>query len=248
MQLRSASIELTPDWSTSTSPRSLEPGQILVRVEAAGMNPMDRAIADGAFSEVFPATFPLILGVDVAGVVEAVGEGAGPYAIGDRVFGKILSQIPLGASGAYADYAAIATDATVAAVPDGMSSDVAATLPTPGVTAFPASPARPRPSGAKTIAVVGAGGAVGGFLTQLLATAGARVLAIAFPRQADRVRSYGAQEVLDATGAPVADQIRQAAPGGVDGLVDLVSDPEHFLVLANTVRSDGTAVSTQIRR
>src|SRR5271156_274781 len=102
------------------------PGQVLVKVEAAGMNPLDKAIASGAFSEVKPATFPLILGVDVAGVVEAVGEGASPYAIGDRVFGKILSP-PLGASGAYADYAAIATDATVAMVPDGLSSDVAAT-------------------------------------------------------------------------------------------------------------------------
>jgi NADPH:quinone reductase len=219
------------------------PGQILVRVEAAGMNPMDRAIADGAFSEVFPATFPLILGVDVAGVVEAVGEGSGLYSIGDRVFGKILSP-PLGASGAYADYAAIAADATVSAVPDGLSSDVAATLPTPGVTAFQLARSL-EPSGAKTIAVVGAGGAVGGFLTQLLATAGARVLAVAFARQADRLRSYGAHEVLDATGAPVADQIRRAAPGGVDVLVDLVSDPEQFLVLANSVRSDGTAVSTR---
>ena len=99
------------------------------------MNPLDQAIASGAFSEVFPATFPLILGVDVAGVVEAVGDGPGPYSIGDRVFGQLLSP-PLGSSGAYADYATIAADATVATVPDAVSSEVAATLPTPGVTAL----------------------------------------------------------------------------------------------------------------
>ena len=165
------------------------PGQVLVKVQAAGMNPMDQAIASGAFSEVFPATFPLILGVDVAGVVEAIGEGAGPYSIGDRVFGQLLSP-PLGSSGAYAEYVTVAADATVATVPDTVSSEIAATLPTPGVTALQLSRSI-EPSTAKTIAVIGAGGAVGGFLTQLLVASGARVLAIALPPQADRVRGYG---------------------------------------------------------
>jgi NADPH:quinone reductase len=74
------------------------PGQVLVKVQAAGMNPMDRAIANGAFSGVLPATFPLILGVDLAGVVEAVGDGPGPYSISDRVFGQVLTP-PLGPNG-----------------------------------------------------------------------------------------------------------------------------------------------------
>jgi NADPH:quinone reductase-like Zn-dependent oxidoreductase len=203
---------------------------------------MDRAIANGAFSEVFPATFPLILGVDVAGVVEAVGRGPGPFSIGDRVFGQLLSP-PLGSSGAYADYAAVAADATVATVPDTVSSEVAATLPTPGVTALQLARSL-EPLAAKTIAVVGAGGAVGGFLTQLLVASGARVVAVALPPQADRVRGYGAHEVIDATAAPI-DHIRRAVPNGVDALVDLVSDPEHFTLLAGTVRSGGTAVSTR---
>jgi NADPH:quinone reductase-like Zn-dependent oxidoreductase len=67
------------------------PGQVLVKVQAAGMNPMDQAIASGAFSEFLPATFPLILGVDVAGIVEAVGDGPGPYSVSDRVFGQSSS-------------------------------------------------------------------------------------------------------------------------------------------------------------
>ena len=219
------------------------PGQVLVKVQAAGMNPMDRAIANGAFSGVLPATFPLILGLDLAGVVEAVGDGPGPYSIGDRVFGQLLTP-PLGSSGAYADYAAVAAHATVATVPDTVSSEVAATLPTPGVTALQLARSL-EPLAAKTIAVVGAGGAVGGFLTQLLVAAGARVLAVALPPQVDRVRGYGAQEVIDATAAPPADQIREAVPIGVDGLVDLVSDPEQFASFTHTVRSGGTAVSTR---
>jgi NADPH:quinone reductase len=218
------------------------PGQLLVKVQAAGMNPMDQAIASGAFSEFFPATFPLILGVDVAGVVEDTGDGPGPYSIGDRVFGQLLTP-PLGSSGAYADYAAVAADGTVASVPDAISSEVAATLPTPGVTALQLARLL-EASAAKTVAVVGAGGAVGGFLTQLLVGSGARVLAVALPPQADRVQGYGAQQVIDATATPT-DHIRRAAPNGVDALVDLVSDPEQFALLADTVRSKGTAVSTR---
>ncbi|MGD0395103.1 MAG: NADP-dependent oxidoreductase [Acidimicrobiales bacterium] len=217
------------------------PGEILIKVQAAGMNPIDRAIASGAFSEVYPATFPLILGVDVAGVVEVVGDGPGPYSIGDRVFGQLLKP-PIGLSGAYAEYATVAMDANLAIVPDAVSSEVAATLPTPGVTALQLARSL-EPSAAKTIALIGAGGAVGGMFSQLLVASGARVLAVVLPLQADRVRSYGA-EVMDSTATPT-DHIRRAAPNGVDVLVDLVSDPEQFAALADIVRPGGTAISTR---
>jgi NADPH:quinone reductase-like Zn-dependent oxidoreductase len=219
------------------------PGQVLVKVQAAGMNPMDQAIASGAFSDAIPASFPLILGVDVAGVIEAVGDGPVPYAIGNRVFGQLLAP-PLGASGAYADYAVVAADATVAPVPDALSSEVAATLPTPGVTALQLARSLEPLVANAVVVIIGAGGVVGGFLTQLLVAAGARVLAVALPPQADRVRGYGAQEMIDGTATPT-DQIRRAAPTGVDVLVDLVSDSERFAALSDTVRSDGTAVSTR---
>ena len=218
------------------------PGQALIRVEAAGMNPLDQAIASGAFSELFPATFPLILGVDVVGVIEDVGRVPSPYGIGDRVFGQLLSP-PLGASGAYADYTRIDADATVASVPDTLTSEVAAALPTPGVTALQLERLL-EPSATKTIAVAGAGGAVGGFLTQLLATSGARVMAFTLPEQTDRVRGYGAHLVIDDTTVP-ADQLLRAAPSGIDALVDLVSDPGQFALLSDTVRPGGTAISTR---
>jgi NADPH:quinone reductase len=217
------------------------PGEILVKVQAAGLNPIDQAIANGAFSEIYPATFPLILGVDVAGVVKVVGDGPGPFSVGDRVFGQLLTP-PIGASGAYAEYATIATDANLAIVPEAMSSDVAATLPTPGVTALQLARSL-EPMAATTIAVVGAGGAVGGTISQLLTAAGARVLAVVLAPQADRVRSYGA-EVIESTAAPI-DDIRRAAPNGVDVLVDLVSDADQFASLSDSIRSGGTAISTR---
>jgi NADPH:quinone reductase len=216
------------------------PGQILVKVQAAGMNPIDLAIASGAFSEVYPATFPLILGVDVAGVVEFVADGPGPYSIGDRVFGQLLKP-PIGSSGAYAEYATVATDANLAIVPDAVSSEVAATLPTPGVTALQLARSL-EPSAEKTIALIGAGGAVGGIFSQLLVASGARVLAVVLPPQADRVRGYGA-EIMETTATPTEELLR-AAPNGVDVLVDLVSNADQFAGLTDIVRPGGTAIST----
>jgi NADPH2:quinone reductase len=218
------------------------PGQIVVKVQTAGMNPMDQAIASGAFGDVLPAVFPLILGVDVVGVVETVGDGSGPYTVGDRIFGQLLTP-PIGSNGAYADYAAVAVDAAVAAVPETVSSEIAATLPTPGATALQLARSLD-PLAEKTVAVVGAGGAVGGFLTQLLVASGGRVVAVAFPAQAERVRGYGAQEFVDATRS-ATDGIRAAAPAGLDALVDLVSDSAQFALLAGTIRPGGTALSTR---
>lgn len=217
-------------------------GQILLKVEAAGMNPLDQAIASGAFGKAIPATFPMILGVDVVGVVEAVGDGVSRYSVGDRIFGQLLTP-PLGSSGTYAEYVAVAAEATVATLPSRVSSEVAATLPTPGVTGLQLARSLV-PSAAKTVAVVGAGGAVGGFLTQLLVATGARVLAVVLPPQFDRVRSYGAKQVIDATEMPT-DHIRGVVPSGVDALVDLVSNPEQFRSLADIVHPGGSATSSR---
>jgi NADPH:quinone reductase len=129
-------------------------------------------------------------------------------------------------------------------VPDTLSSEVAAALPTPGVTALQMARSL-EPVGEKTIAVAGAGGAVGGYLTQLLASAGARVLAIALPTQADRVRGNGAGDVISAPFTALPAEIRRVAPDGVDALVDLISDAEQFAALTESIRTGGTAMSSR---
>src|SRR5690349_16845767 len=80
------------------------PGQVLIRLRAAGMNPMDRALASGAWKPM-PATFPMVLGVDGAGVVEQLGPGASRFSVGDDLFGRLLIA-PLGSAGTYAGLAA----------------------------------------------------------------------------------------------------------------------------------------------
>ena len=89
------------------------PRQVLIRVEAAGMNPMDRSMAAGAWKEQMPGSFPFVLGADLAGVVEAVGEGAGRFQVGEEVFGQLLIA-PLGSAGTYAEYVAVTEDAPLA--------------------------------------------------------------------------------------------------------------------------------------
>jgi NADPH:quinone reductase len=83
------------------------PGQVLIRLRAAGMNPMDRALASGAWKPM-PTIFPMVLGVDGAGVVEQLGPGASRFSVGDDLFGQLLIA-PLGSAGTYAEYVAVTT-------------------------------------------------------------------------------------------------------------------------------------------
>jgi NADPH:quinone reductase-like Zn-dependent oxidoreductase len=218
-------------------------GQVLIRIRAAGMNPMDRAIASGAWKNVMTATFPLVLGADVAGVVEAVGDGMTKFAEGDELFGQLF-MVPLGSTGTYAEYVAAAEDAPLAPIPRGLDPVVAASLPAPGGTALNLADSL-QPLTGKTILVVGAAGAVGTFFTQFAAQAGARVTATAREQDAGRVRSYGAAETIDYLKSDLGDAVRRAHTNGVDVLVDLASDAEAFRALASLVRRGGTAITTR---
>jgi NADPH:quinone reductase len=219
------------------------PGQVLIKVEAAGMNPMDRSMAAGAWKEQMPGTFPFVLGADLAGVVEAIGEGADRFQAGDEVFGQLLVA-PLGSAGTYAEYVAVTEDAPLARVPEGLDPVVAAALPTAGVTALQIVESLGQLTG-KTMLMVGAAGGVGPFAMQLAAQAGAHVVAVARADDADRMRSYGAVETVDYTTASVPDAVQRTYPDGIDVLVDVASDADAFATLAALVRAGGTALTTR---
>jgi NADPH:quinone reductase len=218
-------------------------GQVQVKVQAAGMNPMDAAIAKGLWRDIMPATFPMVLGADIAGTVASVGERAARFAPGDRVFGALLIP-PLGSTGTYAEYVAVTDDAPLVRVPDGLDPVVAAALPTSGMTGLTLVQSLASLS-EKTVLIVGAGGGVGSFATQLAANAGARVIASAHVDHAERMRSYGAAETIDYTAVSLSDAVRRAHPDGVDALIDLANDAEGFATLAALVRPGGTALTTR---
>jgi NADPH:quinone reductase-like Zn-dependent oxidoreductase len=217
-------------------------GQVLLKMRAAGMNPMDRTLAAGAWKPM-PATFPMVLGADGAGVVEQLGEGASRFSVGDDLFGQLLIA-PLGSAGTYAEYVSVSQDAPLAPVPGGLDDVVAAALPTAGGAGL-ALVDLLEPLADKTVLIVGAGGGVGSFATQFAANAGANVLANVRARDAERMRAYGATETIDHTAVALPDAVRQAHPDGVDALLDLVSDAAGFAALASLVSPGGTAVTTQ---
>src|SRR5690348_14166187 len=221
-----------------------EPGarQILIRLRAAGMDPLDLWLASGAWKPM-PATFPMVLGADGAGVVEKLGEGTSKYSVGDDLFGQLLIA-PLGSAGTYAEYVAVSEDAPLARVTPGLDHVVAAVLPTAGGAGL-ALVDQLEPLADKTVLIVGAGGGVGSFATQFAANAGGNVIANVRADDAERMLGYGAKETIDrrAVALPVA--VRQAHPDGVDVLIDLVdADAAGFAALASLVRPGGTAMST----
>jgi len=212
------------------------PGGVLVRLAAAGVNPFDRKVADGMMKGSMPHVFPLVLGIDGAGVVEALGEGATRFAVGDRVFGTFF-HAPAG-EGTYAEYVTVPETNPLALLPAGLDPVVAAALPTAGLTAVQVVDALEAQEG-ETVLVVGATGGVGGFVVQLAAAAGLRVVATGRPADADRLRGLGAAEVVDHTAGPLSGRVSD-----VDALVHLVGDQEGFRAALAAVRTGGRAFTT----
>src|ERR1700761_6197125 len=188
------------------------PGQLLVRVKAAGINPGEGKIREGLLHEQWPATFPSGQGSDLAGVVEAVGDGVSGFAAGDEVIGftdNRASQAEL-----------VVIDAGNATPrPAGVPWEVAGALFVVGATAWAAVRSVNLSEG-DTVVVSGAAGGVGSLAVQLARRTGATVIGLASEPNHEWLRGHG---VIPLTyGEGVADRIRKAAPDGVDALLDLV--------------------------
>jgi NADPH:quinone reductase-like Zn-dependent oxidoreductase len=190
------------------------PGQIRVRVTAAGLNPMDWIMtADAGTAARFGLSLPTGFGTDYAGVVDQVGDGVTGFAPGDRVFGGALSR-------AVADFVMVDAAGSIAAseahhTPDGVDDRTAATLTIAGRAAA-AALAVLDPGPGDTVLIGGAAGGVGVFAVQLARLAGARVIGTG---SSDFLRGLGAEPVTYGDGLP--DRVRVLAPGGVTAAIDL---------------------------
>jgi NADPH:quinone reductase-like Zn-dependent oxidoreductase len=192
------------------------PGEVLVRIRAATVNPTDLAARAGALRAMLPDIVPpFLLGWDLAGEVVAAGPDTG-YREGDRVVGMIPWPHTKGRVAAYAELAAV-DPSWLAPLPDGIGDDAASTLPLNGLTARQALDLLALAPGS-TLLVTGASGGVGGFAVQLAVRDGHRVVAMAGRDDEDWVRGLGPAEVLArdadlATAGPV-DAIFDAVPVG----------------------------------
>lgn len=218
------------------------PGQVLIKIAAASMNPMDVKLASGEWRPA-PVIFPMVLGIDGAGIVEAIGEGTTRFVPGDKVFGQLFIS-PVGAFGTYAEYVAVTADAPLASVPNGLDLIQAASAPTAGGTGLSLIELV-EPLDGQVVLIVGAGGGVGTFATQFAVNTGASVSVNVNGEAEERVASYGVTQTIVRSSESVTRAIHRAHPDGIDCLIDLVSDAEAFAALASLVRPGGSAVTTQ---
>jgi len=166
------------------------PGEVLVRVRAAGVNGIDWKVREGYVRDAFPLQLPAVLGIELAGVVAAVGAGTSRFRVGDRIMG------PLGRLGAYADFVAV-NEGNLSRTPEGLDDAQAAAIPVAAVAAWQslhyAGPIRPR----QRILIHGAAGGLGGYAVQYAKRAGAEVFATAATAHVEYVRGLGADHVID---------------------------------------------------
>jgi NADPH:quinone reductase-like Zn-dependent oxidoreductase len=193
------------------------PGEVRVRVTAAGLNPMDGGIVffGGDLAAQFGISLPSGFGYDFAGVIDEVGVAAAGFSVGDRVFGGAMGK-------AVADFLVTKTEPEAPDVlfhtPEGISDEVAATLPVAGTTAVAALEAIDLHSG-DTVLVGGAAGGVGVFVVQLARLDGARVIGTASETTFDFLRQMGVEPVPYGSG--LADRVRALAPQSVSAATDL---------------------------
>lgn len=172
-------------------------GQVLVRVLASSVNPVDWKRASGKMRLIMPVKMPAVPGFDVAGVVAEVGPGVTELARGERVHARIVD----GGTGACAELAVAGVDVT-AKMPAGLSAGEAAALPLAGLTALQGLRDRaglPLEGARERVLVVGASGGVGHIAVQIARAAGATVVGVCSGRNAALVTGLGAHEVIDYT-------------------------------------------------
>lgn len=211
------------------------PGQVVVQVAYASVNPADWKSREGWLAQYFQYQFPFVVGFDAAGVVAAVGEGVTGVAVGDRVVTP--GNQGMGERGSYAEYVRSTADRVIP-LPANVSFLQAATLPTAGMTAWKAVFDNGHAGPGQKVVVNGGAGGTGSFAIQLARMAGAEVAATCSAGNFDYVRSLGASHAIDYRAGSVVEAIRAWAPDGVDLIVDTVGQGT-FVDTIETVRRGG---------
>lgn len=215
------------------------PGEVLIRIHASGVNPVDRKIRQGLLATRMPNIFPITLGLECAGEVAAIGSGVTRVALGDQVFAYARKDTLH--DGTYAEYIALA-ETSVARMPAGLSYEEAASFPLAALTSYQALFELGGLQAGQSVLVHAGAGGTGGFAVQMARHRGARVLATASAGNHDYVRGLGADEMIDYTREDFRVAVRRLEPAGVDLAYDNVGG-EVQARSAEVVRKGGLLVS-----
>jgi NADPH:quinone reductase-like Zn-dependent oxidoreductase len=213
-------------------------GQVRIRVAATSFNGVDGNIRGGFMRGPIPVVLPHTPGLDVAGTVDALGEGVAGVQVGDQVIGFL----PMDGIGAAAEYV-LAPAEVLTPAPTSVPLPDAAALPLVGLTAWQALFEHGKLAAGQRVLINGAGGAVGGYAVQLAKSAGAYVIATASPRSSETVKTAGADEIIDHTTTGVTTAVTEP----VDLVLNLAPiDPAELTALAALVRDGGVVVNTTV--
>lgn len=207
-------------------------GELLVRVHAAGLNPVDFKTREGKLKVIQRYSLPAVMGNELAGVVQTVGPGATRFSPGDRVFARV----PKGSMGAFADYAVVPESVTTP-MPASIDFETAAGVPLAGLTALQALRDELHLKPGSRVFIPGGAGGVGTFAIQIAKWLGAEVTTTASPRGRDLVERLGADVVIDYTVQDFTDHVRD-----MDGVFDLLGG-ETLSKSFSVVKPGATVVS-----
>ena len=215
-------------------------GEVLVKIHAAGINPVDWKIREGRLKERgYPHQFPVILGWDMAGVVEAFGHGARRFAVGDKVFA--YARRPVIHQGTYADYICL-PESYLAVKPTNLSFVEAACVPLAALTAYQSLFDAARLKKKETIFILGASGGVGSFAVQMAKITGAKVIALASQKNHAYLKRIGAGKTLDYQKGDFVKELKKIEPKGVDVVFSCVGG-ENLTKGYDCVRAGGRLVT-----
>jgi NADPH:quinone reductase-like Zn-dependent oxidoreductase len=212
-------------------------GEVLIRIKAAAVNPVDAKIRQGLLKDRMPNQFPITIGWDAAGVVEQA-RGDGRLKVGDAVYAYCRKAVIH--DGTYAEYIAV-PESSACAMPPSLSFEEAAAVPLAGLTAYQCLEAGRLQSG-QVVLVHGCAGGVGGFAVQIARNLGARVIGTASANHHDHARSLGVEEVIDYNQADFVEAARKFCPQGIDLVFDTVGGDVQVRS-ADAVRQGGHLVS-----
>ncbi|ALJ00005.1 zinc-binding oxidoreductase [Rufibacter tibetensis] len=198
----------------------LQEGEVLVRVKAAGVNPVDNAVLAGWLSGKLPVQFPVIPGWDVAGVVEDRGFSARRFNVGDEVYA--YARRPLVQQGTFAEYLVI-PESYLASKPKNLSFEEAAGIPLVGLTAYQSMFDAGQLQAGQTVLILGASGGIGNLGIQLAKWKGATVIGVASQKNHAFMQELGADHTIDYNGTHVGEAVKELFPDGVDLIFDAAS-------------------------